>query len=342
MTTFFSYAPALAHDLTNHPENAKRGPAVWSLIEKEGMVANLKLVDPVMADSAALELVHSREMVAFVEQVSLSGGGRVDADTYATAESFDLARLAAGAVCQGAAALAEGKADNGYVFVRPPGHHAEKQRPGGFCLINNIAVGARFVQKEHRVGRVAIIDFDVHHGNGTQDIFYEDESVLFVSSHQYGRFFYPGSGNVGEIGRGAGQGTTMNIPLAPGMGDKAVLTLYRELVWPKLAQFKPDLILVSAGFDAHWIDPLAAINLSLTGYANLVTLILEWSHQLCSGKILFVQEGGYVLDALAHGVVNTVNLCLGRDDFNDPLGPSAAPEPDITPLMTAVRDQHLI
>lgn len=342
MRTVYTHAPAHDHDLPNHPENAQRGPAVWSLLEKEQLLADLLLLDPVTADSAALEAVHSAGMLAYIEEISLRGGGRVDADTYATADSFKLATMAAGSVCQAAAAVANGRADNGYVFVRPPGHHAESQRPGGFCLMNNIAVGARYIQQQHGIKRLAIIDFDVHHGNGTQEIFYEDPSVLFVSSHQFGRFFYPGTGSLQEVGMAEGKGTTMNLPLAPGMGDQAITRLYKELVFPKLKRFNPDFILVSAGFDAHWIDPLASINLSLTGYAALARQLLNWSATVCNGKILFVQEGGYVFEALAHGVVNTVYACLGRDKVEDPLGPASQEEPEIEPLMTAVRDLHLI
>ena len=342
MTTVYIHAPAAEHDFPNHPENAERGPAVWSLLEEQGLFTDLLIKTPQPADAALLRAVHTSEMLHYMEEVCLRGGGRIDQDTYATEFSYNLARIAAGAVCQGVELIVKGTADNGYVFVRPPGHHAEIRRPGGFCLINNIAVGARYAQHILGFDRVAIIDFDVHHGNGTQDIFYDDPSVLFISSHQYTPYFYPGTGGLNETGIGDGSGSTMNLPLPAGVGDQGFKLLYDQLVGPKLEQFKPDLLLVSAGFDAHWVDPLAQLELSLTGYGELCRQIITWSQQLCDGKILFVQEGGYVLEALSHGVLNTVLALLGRDRLIDPLGPSSGSEPELERTMTAVRGLHLI
>ena len=184
--------PALEHDFPNHPENAQRPQAVYQLLRQKKVLPQLMVVSPTAVPERQLTDFHDPYMIDFVQAVCLRGGGRIDADTYATAESFDLARLAVGAACKGVDTIMEGRVDNGFVIARPPGHHAEYRRPGGFCLFNNVAGAARHAQKKHGVERVAILDFDVHHGNGTQDIFYDDGSVLFISLHQYGDYFLPG------------------------------------------------------------------------------------------------------------------------------------------------------
>ena len=343
MTTGYIYAPAIGHDLVNHPENGQRGPAVAELLEQEGVLADLSLLSPAIASDEAIRAVHSAAMVELVQEASLRGGGRVDADTYATADSYDLARLAAGSVIQAADALMAGKIDNGFVFVRPPGHHAESKRPGGFCLLNNVAIGARHLQKHYaEIKKVLVLDFDVHHGNGTQEIFYDDETVYFLSIQQHGRFFYPGTGGLHETGQGAGSGFTLNVPLMRHVGDLGYRSIFSEVVAPAVRRFDPDFILISAGYDAHWVDPLAEISLSLQGYGSLSQRLVSLAGEVCDGRILFVQEGGYVLPALAHGVLNSIYALLGRDLIKDPLGPSQNPEPDITNLLTQIKGVHLI
>jgi acetoin utilization deacetylase AcuC-like enzyme len=235
-----------------------------------------------------------------------------------------------------------GKASNGLALVRPPGHHAEHDRVGGFCLFNNIAVAARQAQAVHGLKRVLIVDYDVHHGNGTQDIFYGDDSVLFASMHIYYPFFYPGTGAAREVGRGAGRGTTVNVPFPPLVGDEGYGRAFAEVIAPCARRFQPQLILVSAGFDAHWRDPLARAGLSLTGYARLTQALLELAEELCAGRILFVLEGGYLLEALHYGILNVLYALLGRDQIVDPLGSMARPEQNVTHLLGALKELHLL
>jgi acetoin utilization deacetylase AcuC-like enzyme len=210
----------------------------------------------------------------------------------------------------------------------------------GFCLLGNIAIGARFAQREHSIKRVLIVDFDVHHGNGTEAMFYDDDTVMFISTHQSP--FYPGTGATSDIGEGPGRGYTINIPLGAGHGDSSYAQLYEHVVWPAARRFRPELILVSAGFDAHWTDPLAQMRLSLTGYAHLTRELLKLAEELCGGKIVFVMEGGYHLDVLSHGVRNIAHALLGDSDISDPLGPphDKRREPEVGRLIEQLRTVH--
>jgi acetoin utilization deacetylase AcuC-like enzyme len=208
----------------------------------------------------------------------------------------------------------------------------------GFCLLGNIAIAARHAQTAHKIERVMIVDFDVHHGNGTQDMFYNDDSVLFISTHQYP--YYPGTGNFNETGTGSGKGYTINIPLPARNGDQNYALVYEQIIWRAARRFQPQLILVSAGFDAHFTDPLAMMRLSLTGYAHLTRELIRMAEELSNGKIVFVMEGGYDLDTLAHGMCNITYALLGNDTIIDPLGVRHDHEPDITPLVERLQQIH--
>ena len=220
----------------------------------------------------------------------------IDEDTFTSPESEEVARLAAGAVITGVDCVLDGRPNSrALVMVRPPGHHAEADRAMGFCLYSNIAVGAAYARSRGSA-RVAIVDYDVHHGNGTQAIFYEDPTVLFISSHQFP--FYPGTGAASETGRGAGVGFTLNLPLDMGTKDDVVERQYAEQVLPKLQEFKPDLLMVSAGFDAHELDPLGQLRLTTAGIGRLTQMLVSAADELCSGRIVIVTEGGYDLAAI--------------------------------------------
>ena len=264
---------------------------------------------------------------------------RLDPDTYALPVSPEVARLAAGAVIGAVDAVLSTQADNALAIVRPPGHHATADRQMGFCLLNNIAIAARQAQSRHGLEKVLILDYDVHHGNGSNDIFYADHSVLFISLHQYP--FYPGSGALHEIGEDDGRGATINIPLPAGHGDAAYRCLFADIVIPAIERFQPDVMLISAGFDAHWVDPLASMQLTLAGYDYLARECIKLAERLCAGRIVFVMEGGYDLRALAHGWRNIACALLGQDDISDPYGaPSNSARLDVQPLIAELQHIH--
>ncbi|HZD11257.1 MAG TPA: histone deacetylase [Candidatus Binatia bacterium] len=341
MGTVLSFVPALAHTQKGHPENRRRVEGLLRFFENYGVLQDLRQLDAVPADAGPLARVHTRGLLEEIRQACLQGAARLDADTYLTRESYELARLAAGACCVATDAICSGSARNGLAIVRPPGHHAQRDRVGGFCLVNNVAVAVRHAQAVHGVRRPLIVDFDVHHGNGTQDIFYEDGAVLFVSLHLYHPFFYPGTGAAQEIGAGAGRGFTVNVPFPPDVGDEGYARAFDELIIPRAREFAPDLILVSAGFDAHWQDPLGRASLSLLGYASLCRKLVSLADSLCNGRVLFVLEGGYRLEALHYGLLNLAQCLLGRDSVHDPLGPAPEGERDVTNLLADLRNLHL-
>jgi acetoin utilization deacetylase AcuC-like enzyme len=346
MKPIFVSVPAGEHTLAGHPENAGRVEAVLSLLEDYKVLGDLLTIAPQAAMIEQLIRVHTKSMVEMVRQAAAQNWQQLDADTYVTPSSYDLARLAAGSAAAAVDKIMTGQAKMGLALLRPPGHHAERDRIGGFCLFNNVAVAARQAQTVHGAKRVLIIDFDVHHGNGTQDIFYDDPDVLFISLHLHlSGFFYPGTGAADEIGSGLGEGTTLNVPLPLGVGDEGYLQAFTKLIRLKAEAFNPELILISAGYDAHWADPLTpgnATGLSLTGYAKMVREILAIAEGLCEGRVLFILEGGYYFPALSHGVLNTIYALLGRDEIVDPLGPAPEAGRDISQLLYSLQQRHLL
>jgi acetoin utilization deacetylase AcuC-like enzyme len=283
-----------------HPENPRRLEAIQSRLEREGLFARCV---PVPARPASREELRRVHTAAHLEAISLTAGGgfrQLDPDTYASPDSAEAALLAAGGLVDLAAAVAAGRLENGFALLRPPGHHAEADRAMGFCLFNNVAIAARHLQDRHGVGRVFILDWDVHHGNATQHMFEDDDTVFYFSTHQFP--FYPGTGARGERGRGRGAGFTLNVPMRPGSGDGDYLQVFRDELVPALDGFRPEFILVSAGFDAHRDDPLAGMALTEAGYGALTDVVREAAERLCGGRIVSLLEGGYDLRALAASV----------------------------------------
>lgn len=329
------------HDLPGqqHPEHPGRITSVWQVMADAGLPKRMDTRTPKPATNEMILRAHTQDHLDTL--LWISGQDKVamfDADTYALPESPEIARLAAGAVVDVVTAVALGEATNGLAAVRPPGHHATPDRAMGFCLLNNVAIAARHAQTLPGIERVMIVDFDVHHGNGTQDIFYDDASVLFVSTHQHP--FYPGTGQLNETGRGLGRGTTLNIPLGAGHGDSNYLAIFEQLIWPAARRFQPDLLLVSAGFDAHFVDPLAMMRLSLTGYAHITRELKRMATELCLGRIVIVMEGGYDLQALGHGMRNMAYVLLDEDEISDPYGLDGGKQPDVQPVIERVRAIH--
>ena len=334
----------LEHDTGQHPENATRLEAIMSRLEESSLKKRLTHIPPRPATTEELALVHHEEYIAHVQAVVKGGGGWLDPDTVASPGSYKAALYAAGGVIR-ATEVVMTEGGSAYALVRPPGHHATATQALGFCLFNNVAIATRYALSKLNLGRVAIIDFDVHHGNGTQDAFYDDPKVLYISTHEFP--LYPGTGSLEETGTGDAEGTTVNIPLPAGSGDSEYLQVFDEVIVPVVRRFGPELILVSAGYDGHWSDRLAMMDLSVTGYAKMAEIIKGLAQELCHGHLVFTLEGGYPLAALAASVKATFDVLLGEKDIDDPLGPTKSgfklrgfEAPDITSLLASLKRIH--
>jgi acetoin utilization deacetylase AcuC-like enzyme len=332
----------LKHDTGGHVENAGRLEATISHLEETGLKKQLTPLKPRAASVEELALVHTKEHISHIQDVAGKGGGWLDADTVMSPDSYEVALYAAGGTILAVEAVMEGKVKSAFALVRPPGHHATPRHAMGFCLFNNIAIAAEHALAKYKLERVLIIDFDVHHGNGTQEIFYDRPEVMYISTHEYP--FYPGTGGVEETGRGAGEGTTVNIPLPPGCGDNEYLSVFEQVIAPAAKRFKPQLVLVSAGYDAHWADELAMMQLSVSGFAKMARIIRGLADELCEGRLVFALEGGYHLSALAASIKATLDVLLGNSSTDDPLGqsPRRATAPKIDRLIMAIKEIHAL
>lgn len=291
------------HNRAQHAENAQRLSLLGDL--------QLGVISPHRpATDSELLAVHTPAHLKSIASFCAKGGGFLDSDTYCCPESEFIARSASGGLVELCLGVLSGQFDNALAILRPPGHHATADRAMGFCLYNHIAVAAAAL-KTQGVSRVCVVDFDVHHGNGTQDIFYDDDSVLFLSSHQYPH--YPGTGATADTGRGSGQGFTLNHQLEAGSGDDEFIAGYRDLLIPRMVEFKPDFILVSAGYDGHVDDPLAGLNITTQGHRKLADMLVQSADKLCGGKIVFSLEGGYHQQALADCLGETLKSLNERD-----------------------------
>jgi acetoin utilization deacetylase AcuC-like enzyme len=286
----------LEHDMGGHPENARRLKNTWQHLKDQGLLDRLTRIKATPAERKQLEYVHHPEYVDEVQQTAQQGGGWLDGDTYMGRRSYEVAVLAAGGVLNACDAVMQGAVTNAVCLVRPPGHHALPERGMGFCLLNNVAIAARHVQKKHGLKRIAIIDWDVHHGNGTQDIFYDDPTVFYFSIHRYP--FYPGTGGEWETGTGEGKGYTLNIPLPYGTSRTDFIAKFKEAVQSKLLDFGPEFVLISAGYDAYLHDPIAGLDLEIDDYAELTRIVRELAEKKCAGRLVSTLEGGYNLQAV--------------------------------------------
>jgi len=290
----------LEHNTGSHPENSARLEAVVSTLKSSQVADSLVWTSPLPATFKQLEAVHDSVYISHIREQCLAGAVSLDADTIICRDSYEVAVMAAGAVTTAVDKVMNGDFPTAFCPVRPPGHHAESAKAMGFCLFNNIAVGARHARAAHGLGRVAIIDYDVHHGNGTQKTFYDDPSVYYVSLHQ--QHHYPGTGMAEERGGAGALGTNMNILMSAGDGDSAFLAKFDDDIIPALEKFEPEFIFVSSGFDAHKDDFLGGLSVTSSGYASMTRKILDLASRLGHGRVVCALEGGYNHQALAESV----------------------------------------
>lgn len=329
----------LEHDEPTHPENASRLRAILGALDADPELMDaLTPLNARSATDAELCAVHDQRLITQLTRLAADGDW-VDVETYLLPQSVEIARRSAGGTIAAVDAVLSGTVDQAFALVRPPGHHATPTRSMGFCLFNNAAVAAAFARREYGLQRVVVLDWDVHHGNGTQDIFANDPHVFYISTH--GWPLWPGSGHRRETGPRAGAGTTLNIPLPQLAGDMGFDRVFQNLIVPAVRRFRPDLLIVSAGYDAHLNDPLGPLALSTAGYAHLAGIVYNLAQEVCGGRLVGVLEGGYNVDALASSVVATLRRWCGLPQVETgAYGGLPIAEPDITRLIEALRSEH--
>lgn len=316
-----------------HPEKPERLKAINDMIENHALKNEFVDTPAREASLAELAWIHSTDHIERVQKTAKRELTRFDMETAANSNSYQAALRAVGGALEAVKAVLEHKSDSAFAFVRPPGHHAERAQAMGFCLFNNIAVAACYAIESFNLQRVLIIDWDVHHGNGTMHSFYDSDKVLYFSVHEHPH--YPGTGRIDEIGRGPGEGFTLNVPLAPGQQNRDYLAVMRYVLEPIALEYDPDLVLISAGFDAHLQDPLANMKLSSDGFGEMMRIVNAIAEKCCQNRTVLVLEGGYDLQALAQSVSKVLSALLGprseqEQSASSPAGSSAANAIDAT------------
>lgn len=324
-----------------HPESPQRFDTIYSMLDQEDMLNRLKIIRPREASKEEITSIHTPDYYQMVANTAHQDQiVSLDPDTSACPDSFQAAKLAAGGLLSLVEAIQDNSISNGFALVRPPGHHAEANQARGFCIFNNIAVAAKQLIIQHGLNRVLIVDWDLHHGNGTHYSFYDNPQVLYFSTHQSP--FYPGTGDFEEIGADKGKGYTVNLPLYPGAGDYEYIKTFREILLPIAREFRPEFILVSAGFDIHFNDLLGSMRVTPEGFVALTRLLLETANEVCNGKLALVLEGGYSLEALRDSV-KAVLLELSSDSpvYSAPAEQEFQKNPyDIDSVIARVKEIH--
>lgn len=283
-----------------HPESPERLTAIYAMLDEKDMKGKYPLIEPRLATREEIAMVHSRYYIDLVANTAGKPHTYLDPDTSTCADSYETALLAAGGFMNAVDRVVEGTVANAFAFVRPPGHHAEAGRAAGFCIFNNVAIGACHAMKKHGMKRILIVDWDLHHGNGTQHTFYEDRRVLYFSTHQYP--FYPGTGGINETGRGEGLGYTINVPLRRGCGDAEYVKIFRKILKPVADAWKPEAVFLSAGFDIHHQDPIGGMRLRPRGFASLTRVLLDIAERHCGGRFVVTLEGGYHIGGMTESI----------------------------------------
>jgi acetoin utilization deacetylase AcuC-like enzyme len=300
----------LLHDTGGfHPESPERLRVICKRLSESGILEKLTLIEADKANQKWIEMVHNIHYIMRFDEACISGFPDFEhPDNAICRDTYEVAYLAVGGVLRAIDMVMDGEIDNAFCAVRPPGHHAEADKPMGFCYFNNVAIGARYVQKEYGIKKVAIIDFDVHHGNGTQHIFDRDPTVFYYSIHEHPSFAYPGTGREFEVGIGEGDGYTVNSPVLPGKGDEEYRRMIMQDLVPAIKKFQPEFMILSAGFDAHQSDLMSGTNLSTDGYDFVSEVIMNLANRFTDGKVVSVLEGGYNLDVLPILVENHIKM----------------------------------
>ena len=311
MTLLYCPPCFLDHETGGHPERADRIRGLPERLAAEGLARRCRTPEFQPVSRQRLARVHSPAYIDEVWAYAKSGGGYIESDTVVSPASYDVALMAAGSVCDAVERLLRGEDTQALCLVRPPGHHAMVNRAMGFCIFNNIAVAARYAIKRKSVERVLIVDWDAHHGNGTQETFYEDSEVLYISLHQYPH--YPGTGWIDETGKGKGEGYTVNLPFPAGTGEADYLEAFRRVIIPAAEKFQPGLVMVSAGYDSHVGDLLCSMRLTDSSYRKMTDELVAFARGCCNGRLILTLEGGYNLNAEARSIVQTVAGLAGVD-----------------------------
>jgi acetoin utilization deacetylase AcuC-like enzyme len=335
MAIVCSLVPSLEHSDPDHPENPERFRLLGDL-QDSPLAAKIRWVEAAEAPLDSIRAVHQDQMLADLQAACRRAPAIIDgAPTYVSRESFHAARMAAGGTLACSQAILHGEARRGFALIRPPGHHAEPDQPMGFCLFNNLAIAVRDALASG-VASALVVDFDAHHGNGTEHVFWADPHVAYLSTHQWG--IYPGSGFEDEAPHARGR--IVNVPLPAYAGDEAFRLALEELIRPLVRAFRPDMLFVSAGFDGHWMDPLTSLGVTTRGFHELSRGLVDLAEEMCQGRVLFVLEGGYDPLALAAGCLAALGALADEGCPADPYGSARAPAPDVRAQIERIRRLH--